>query len=104
MFLFQSDEYKRKKNSSADSDGSSMASLKWTTAKLNEIEAINEMQYDDAFTLQKVEDEHCHNFYFVAGMVPSIQKLIENVSFINKVLLIVFFLFSGRYKKYEPIK
>ena len=38
------------------------------------------MQYDDAFTLQKVEDDYVQIFNYMAGMVPVIQKLITDVS------------------------
>ena len=38
------------------------------------------MQYDDGFTLQRVSDEHIENFFYVAGMVPFLQKLIADVS------------------------
>ncbi|CAD5113406.1 DgyrCDS2578 [Dimorphilus gyrociliatus] len=55
----------------------SMDSLKWTTACLKTIGAIKEMQYDDAFTLQKVENIDCRNFYYAAGIVPVLLKLIE---------------------------
>ena len=41
------------------------------------------MQYDDAFTLQKVEDEYVDIFNYMAGMVPLIQKLIRDVSVKN---------------------
>ena len=37
------------------------------------------MQYDDAFTLQKVEEEYVWIFNYMAGMVPVIQKLITDV-------------------------
>ena len=39
-----------------------------------------EMHYDDAFTLQKVEDENIEVFNYMAGMVPFIQKVITEVS------------------------
>ena len=38
------------------------------------------MQYDDAFTMQQVEDCHVEIFNYVAGMVPFIQKVIADVS------------------------
>lgn len=38
------------------------------------------MQYDDAFTIQKVEEELVQIFNQMAGMVPFIQKLIADVS------------------------
>ncbi len=45
-----------------------------------QIGVSQEMQYDDAFTLQKVEDEYVDIFNYMAGMVPLIQKLIRDVS------------------------
>ena len=39
----------------------------------------DQMQYDDAFTLQKVEDEYVETFNYVAGMLPFIQKVIKEV-------------------------
>jgi len=47
-----------------------------------QITASQEMQYDDAFTLQEVKEEDLFNFNFMAGMVPGIQKILEDVSFI----------------------
>ena len=38
------------------------------------------MQYDDAFTMQQVDDCHVEIFNYVAGMVPFIQKVIADVS------------------------
>ena len=38
------------------------------------------MQYDDAFTLQRVADDHVEIFNYEAGMVPFLQKLIADVS------------------------
>ena len=38
------------------------------------------MQYDDAFTLQRVDEEEVANFNFMAGMVPFIQQLLADVS------------------------
>ena len=37
------------------------------------------MQYDDAFTMQVIEQEDVDNFNYVAGMVPFIQKIISDV-------------------------
>ena len=45
-----------------------------------QIETNEEMQYDDAFTIQKVDEELVHIFNQMAGMVPFIQKLIADVS------------------------
>lgn len=40
------------------------------------------MQYDDAFTLQKVAAADLQNFRFMAGMVPFLQKIIQLVSMV----------------------
>ena len=40
----------------------------------------SESQYDDAFTIQRVEDENVLEFNYVAGMVPFLQNLIKDVS------------------------
>ena len=47
---------------------------------LFQITVSQEMQYDDAFTLQEVKDKHLINFNFMAGMVPGLQKLLKDVS------------------------
>jgi hypothetical protein len=53
-----------------------------------QVETIEEMQYDDAFTIQKVHKDLVEIFNHMAGMVPFIQKLIADVcdiyySFLN---------------------
>lgn len=50
---------------------------------LFQIETIEEMQYDDAFTIQKVDEELVRIFNHMAGMVPFVQKLIADVSIIS---------------------
>ena len=37
------------------------------------------MQYDDAFTIQKVQPEYVTIFNYVAGMVPFIEKVVKDV-------------------------
>jgi inositol 1,4,5-triphosphate receptor type 1 len=71
------DEYQRNIGGKTKAD-STMASLNWTTALLRKVDVSQEMQYDDAFTLQKVDD--ISEFNFMAGMVPFLQKLINDVS------------------------
>ncbi len=36
--------------------------------------------YDDAFTIQRVEDNDVNNFNFVYGMVPFVQNMCIDVS------------------------
>ncbi|XP_062567417.1 inositol 1,4,5-trisphosphate receptor type 3-like isoform X1 [Saccostrea cucullata] len=96
------EEYKRTQVVKTE-DNQSMASLKWSTAELKQnpefssqttaggkkkvnkkrsqtlcIGTIEEKQYDDAFTIQGVEDEHVEIFHHMAGMVPFIQKLVAD--------------------------
>ena len=42
-----------------------------------------EMQYDDAFVLQKVNPELVIICNYISGMVPFIQKIIDDVSYSN---------------------
>ncbi|XP_048744986.2 inositol 1,4,5-trisphosphate receptor type 2-like isoform X4 [Ostrea edulis] len=96
------EEYKRKQVIQTQ-DTKAMESLKWSTAELKQtpqptitqttagkrkvnkkrsqtlcIGTIEEKQYDDAFTIQGVEDEHVEIFHHMAGMVPFIQKLVAD--------------------------
>lgn len=50
------------------------------TCFMFQIGIIEEKQYDDAFTIQGVEEEHVEIFHHMAGMVPFIQKLVSDVS------------------------
>ncbi|KAK2143235.1 hypothetical protein LSH36_861g02042 [Paralvinella palmiformis] len=72
------EDYKRKQFQKSDSNEMSMTGLPWTRAPLKKITVSQEMQYDDAFTLQEVREEHLFNFNFMAGMVPGIQKILED--------------------------
>lgn len=71
------DEYKKKQGESK-TDSKSMGSLKWSTAQLRKIGVVEEKQYDDAFTLQSVEQPLEDIFNTMAGMVPFIQKLVQD--------------------------
>ncbi|WAR13356.1 ITPR1-like protein, partial [Mya arenaria] len=42
------------------------------------VSASGESQYDDAFTIQLVEDTHVNEFNYVAGMVPFLRNLIKD--------------------------
>lgn len=75
--IITSDVYKRKSQQSEKANDTSMANLAWTSAPLRVVTMMEEMQYDDAFTLQRVND--LSEFNFMAGMVPFLQKLIVDV-------------------------
>ena len=46
---------------------------------LFKVSASSESMYDDAYTLQHVTSEDVHNFNYVAGMVPFLFNLIQDV-------------------------
>ena len=46
---------------------------------LKQISASGERLYHDAYTIQRVEKEDLTNFNFVAGMVPYLINLIQDV-------------------------
>ncbi|XP_065924754.1 inositol 1,4,5-trisphosphate receptor type 3 isoform X2 [Magallana gigas] len=78
QWLHGGSETYKKKQLDGDDNIQSMAALKWTTAEFRVIETIEEMQYDDAFTIQKVDEELVRIFNHMAGMVPFVQKLIAD--------------------------
>lgn len=45
-----------------------------------QVSVSEHMQYDDAFTLQVVDRQRVSSFNYMAGLIPSIQKLIKDVS------------------------
>lgn len=53
-----------------------MSSIAW----IFQVSASGESMYDDAYTLQMVEKLDVMNFNFVAGMVPFLFNLIQDVS------------------------
>ncbi|KAK6195687.1 hypothetical protein SNE40_001061 [Patella caerulea] len=61
-----------------DEKSDTMSGLKYSTAQLKQIVAIKEKQYDDAFTVQSVDGSLCNIFNYMAGMVPCIQKLVND--------------------------
>uniref|UniRef100_A0A1I8IDC1 Inositol 1,4,5-trisphosphate receptor n=1 Tax=Macrostomum lignano TaxID=282301 RepID=A0A1I8IDC1_9PLAT len=58
-------------------DEKSMRALRWDGGELREITCCFDRRYDDAYTIQKVDSEHVMNFNFVAGVVPTLQDLID---------------------------
>ncbi|XP_077862152.1 inositol 1,4,5-trisphosphate-gated calcium channel ITPR1-like [Saccoglossus kowalevskii] len=57
----------------------SMSDIQWSRAPLKQITASKLMSYDDAFTIQKVDDELVKISYFVSGIVPLLQKCIQYI-------------------------
>ncbi|XP_077987360.1 inositol 1,4,5-trisphosphate-gated calcium channel ITPR1-like [Glandiceps talaboti] len=56
----------------------SMGGLQWDKATLKKVTASEAKLYDDAFTIQMVNEELVEIFNFVAGMVPILQKFIDD--------------------------
>ncbi|XP_023930445.1 inositol 1,4,5-trisphosphate receptor type 3 [Lingula anatina] len=72
------DEYVRQDDRvGSQGDDTSMEGLKWTLASLRKVSVEKEMQYNDAFTIQKVAPDLVENFNCMAGMVPFLQNLIK---------------------------
>lgn len=57
-----------------------LKNIAWTTAERKQICAVNEMMYDDAFSLQIVDEKYEWETNFVAGMVPFLHKLAHDLS------------------------
>ncbi|XP_070173522.1 inositol 1,4,5-trisphosphate-gated calcium channel ITPR3-like [Littorina saxatilis] len=70
------DDYQTSQDRTGGGDVHSLNGLRYTTAQTRQVTAIQEKQYDDAFTLQFVEPELVENFHYMAGMVPFILKLV----------------------------
>ncbi|XP_074663089.1 inositol 1,4,5-trisphosphate-gated calcium channel ITPR3-like [Tubulanus polymorphus] len=77
LHALKEEEYKREQFQGAEND-TSMRGLRWDGAELRKLSASGERMYDDAFTIQKIVDEHANSFNFVAGMVPVLVNLIKD--------------------------
>ncbi|XP_062518427.1 inositol 1,4,5-trisphosphate receptor type 1-like isoform X2 [Corticium candelabrum] len=69
-------EYKRQAHKLVRQQSTSMERLDWDTAILRQIGSSPQMNYDDAFTIQQVDEELVDIFNYVAGMVPVVQQYI----------------------------
>lgn len=48
--------------------------------EIKQVSASSESMYDDAYTIQQVMADDTHNFNYVAGIVPFLFNLIQDVS------------------------
>ncbi|XP_053404101.1 inositol 1,4,5-trisphosphate receptor type 3-like isoform X2 [Mercenaria mercenaria] len=71
-------EYIRNQVKALNKESRSLGSLKWSTAHMRKITVADEQQYDDAFTIQTVDPALENIFSFMAGMVPFLQKLLQD--------------------------
>ena len=66
---------------------------------LSQVSASGESQYDDAFTIQLVEDDHVHEFNYVAGCVPFFLNLIRDVCVKHVIICLPVSMISDKLKK-----
>nr|XP_022341729.1 inositol 1,4,5-trisphosphate receptor type 2-like isoform X2 [Crassostrea virginica] len=78
LHALKDEDYERKVD---DLEGKekSMQGLRWDSAGVRKVSASSESMYDDAYTLQHVTSEDVHNFNYVAGMVPFLFNLIQDL-------------------------
>ncbi|KAH3824416.1 hypothetical protein DPMN_126252 [Dreissena polymorpha] len=76
--LKDEDYIRRKFRDIENVNDQTLKGLRWDSAMVRQVSASGESQYDDAFTIQMVEDEHVDEFNYVAGMVPFLRNLIKD--------------------------
>ncbi|XP_062618413.1 inositol 1,4,5-trisphosphate receptor type 1-like [Saccostrea cucullata] len=78
LHALKDEDYERKVTDGEDKQ-KSMQGLRWDSAGVRKVSASSESMYDDAYTLQCVLPEDVHNFNYVAGMVPFLFNLIQDL-------------------------
>ena len=74
--------------------GSYLLSILINVNVFSQVSASGESQYDDAFTIQLVEDDHVHEFNYVAGCVPFFLNLIRDVCVKRVIICLPVFMIS----------
>nr|XP_019924346.2 inositol 1,4,5-trisphosphate receptor type 1 isoform X2 [Crassostrea gigas] len=78
LHALKDEDYERKVDDGGVKERS-MQGLRWDSAGVRKVSASSESMYDDAYTLQHVLPEDVHNFNYVAGMVPFLFNLIQDL-------------------------
>ncbi|XP_078335085.1 inositol 1,4,5-trisphosphate-gated calcium channel ITPR2-like [Crassostrea virginica] len=79
LHALKDEDYIRKKFRDMDaSTDQSLKGLMWDSAQVRKVAASGESQYDDAFTIQRVEKCQVDEFNFVAGMVPFLLNFVKD--------------------------
>ncbi|XP_060552412.1 inositol 1,4,5-trisphosphate receptor type 2-like [Ruditapes philippinarum] len=79
LHALKDEDYIRKQFRDEEScNDQSLKGLRVSSAPVKRVTGSSESQYDDAFTIQRVEDENIREFNYVAGMVPFLQNLIKD--------------------------
>ncbi|XP_060075349.1 inositol 1,4,5-trisphosphate receptor type 1-like [Ylistrum balloti] len=77
LHALKDEDYERR--GMEDNGERSMQGLRWDTASVRKVSASSESMYDDAYTIQEVVKLDTSNFNFVAGMVPFLFNLIQDL-------------------------
>ncbi|KAL5022859.1 hypothetical protein ScPMuIL_002014, partial [Solemya velum] len=79
LHALKDEDYVRKQfRNMENTNDQSLRGLRWDTAQVRQVAASGESMYDDAFTIQFVENVHIDEFNYVAGMVPFLQNFITD--------------------------
>ncbi|CAG2222632.1 unnamed protein product [Mytilus edulis] len=79
LHALKDEDYIRKKfRDMENSNDQSLRGLRWDSAPVRQVAASGESQYDDAFTIQYVEQYQITEFNFASGMVPFLLNLVED--------------------------
>ncbi|GFO23773.1 inositol 1,4,5-trisphosphate receptor type 1 [Plakobranchus ocellatus] len=77
LHALKDEDYEKRQYHLTGTEGT-MQDLQWDGAPLRKISASRESMYDDAYTIQVVEEKEVLAFNFVAGMVPFLFNLIQD--------------------------
>ncbi|KAK3085572.1 hypothetical protein FSP39_005468 [Pinctada imbricata] len=76
--ILDDEDYERRVSDDSENE-KSMHGLRWDSAGVRKVSASSESMYDDAYTIQGVTKVDVTNFNYVAGMVPFLFNLIQDL-------------------------
>ncbi|EDV25315.1 uncharacterized protein TRIADDRAFT_55241 [Trichoplax adhaerens] len=78
LHALQGTYYRKSGARPGTAESRTLKGLAYDGGQLKKMTVVGERMYDDAYTIQKVEDEFLADFNYMAGMVASVQKFIRN--------------------------
>ncbi|XP_071176008.1 inositol 1,4,5-trisphosphate-gated calcium channel ITPR2-like isoform X12 [Mytilus edulis] len=78
LHALKDEDYERQISTESGKE-KSMSGLRWDSAAVRKVSASSESMYDDAYTIQQVMTEDTQNFNYVAGIVPFLFNLIQDL-------------------------
>ncbi|KAL4233979.1 hypothetical protein ACF0H5_005634 [Mactra antiquata] len=79
LHALKDEDYIRKNlRNVTDENDETMKGLKWDSCQVRKVSASAESQYDDAFTIQRVNQILVDDFNYVSGMVPFLRNFIKD--------------------------